>query len=379
MGKSTVSESSFFPRSVYRTYKVARMKKLLVFPLLLLCACDAFSGPEATESLSVDSLLAHLNFLAGDSLYGRGSGSEYELEAAEYIRDAFDGYGLTPAVAGWFQQFTFETGPRLAAPPETGDLIGDPAMIGAGWVGPTSASALSTRTPSATVQEQTLPSQNVLAIIPGQGSLSEQWVILGAHYDHVGFTQVTPDSIVIYNGADDNASGTSLLLEVARYLNHYFTQGVARSLERRSLMFHAYGAEEAGLRGSRHFVNNPTVSMDSITAMVNLDMIGRLRANSVVAHGASSSPLWATLLTERNEDDLDLIFPPTMSGRSDHYPFYEAGKPVLFLYTGTHDEYHQPGDDVFLINTDGMLKIGDLTIAVLLDLMVRTNPPTFVP
>ena len=355
------------------------MKKLIVVPLLMLAACDALSGPEATEALSVDSLLAHLNFLAGDSLYGRGSGSEYELEAAEYIRDAFDGHGLTPAVAGWFQEFTFDTGSSLAAPPETEELLGDPGMVGSDWIGPASATALSTRTPSAAVQEQALASQNVLGAIPGQRSLSGQWVILGAHYDHVGFTQVTPDSIVIYNGADDNASGTALLLEVARYLSHYFTQGVARSLDRRSLMFQAYGAEEGGLRGSRYFVNNPTVSMESITAMVNLDMVGRMRANCVTAHGASSSPLWAALLTELNEDNLDLVFPPTMSGRSDHYPFYEKGKPALFLYTGTHDEYHQPDHDVFLINTDGMVKIGNLAIAVLLDLMVRSDPPTFVP
>lgn len=143
-------------------------------------------------------------------------------------------------------------------------------------------------------------------------------------------------------------------------------------------MFQAFGAEEVGLRGSRYFVDNPTVSIDSIAAMVNLDMIGRMRANRVTAHGAASSPLWETLLTERNEHVIDLVFPTTMSGRSDHYPFYEGGIPALFLYTGTHDEYHQPEDDVFWINTDGMLKIGDLTIAVLLDLMVRPDPPTFV-
>jgi hypothetical protein len=170
------------------------MKKLLLFPLLMLCACDAFSGPEATESINTDSLLAHLSFLAGDSLYGRGSGTEYELEAAEYVRDAFDGYGLSPAVSGWFQNFTFDTGPSLVSPQTVEALSSS-----------TSSSAVA-------VQEQAVPSQNVLGVIPGQGSLSGQWVIVGAHYDHVGFTQVTPDSIVIYNGADDNASGTALLL-----------------------------------------------------------------------------------------------------------------------------------------------------------------------
>lgn len=355
------------------------MKKLLFFPLLMLCACDAFSGPEATEPLSTDSLLAHLNFLADDSLYGRGSGTEYELEAAEYVRDAFDSYGLTPAVTGWFQNFTFETGLGLASPQADEAPVLHPGLDEAGWIGPNSSTARSSSTSAAAVQEQVLPSQNVLGSILGQGSLSSEWVIVGAHYDHVGFTQVNPDSIVIYNGADDNASGTALLLELARYLGHYFTHGVARSLDRRSLMFQAYGAEEARLIGSTYYVNNPSVPIENITAMVNLDMVGRMRGNSVTAHGASSSPLWATLLTERNDHNLNITFPPSMSGRSDHFPFYEAGKPALFFFTGTHDEYHHPDDDVHLINTDGMVMIGDLTIAVLLDLMVRDNPPTFVP
>jgi len=312
------------------------MRRLLVLPLLLFFACDTFSGPEATEPLSVDSLLAHLNFLADDSLYGRGSGSEYELEAAEYIRDAFDGYGLTPGVPGWLQDFTFETGASLAP-----------------------------------------QSQNVLGVLPGQGALNDQWVILGAHYDHVGFTQVTADSIVIYNGADDNASGTALMLEVARYLSHYFTQGVARSHDRRSVMFQAYGAEEVGLVGSTYFVQNPTVSMDSIVAMVNLDMVGRMRSEILIALSSATSLLWEPLLTERNENGLRIEFPLGVSGRSDHYPFYHANKPVIYLYTGTHDEYHRPEDDVWRVNTDGMVKIGDLVVAVLLDLVVRPEPPTF--
>lgn len=347
------------------------MKKLLVFPLLLLCACDSLSDPEATEPLTEDALLEHLEYLAGDSLYGRGSGTEYEFEAAEFIRDAFDAYGLVPGVAGWFQTFTFEPRSRLAPPAEQVDRL---VEFGSGWVG---SEANASSTAPAAIQQQLATSQNVLGVLPGHGSLSEQWVVLGAHYDHIGSTQVSADSIVIFNGADDNASGTALLLELARYLGHYFNEGGGRSLDRRSLMFQAYGAEEAGLCGSRYFSENPTVPLDNITAMVNLDMVGRLRAGELYALGGSSSPLWEPLLTEMNDDNLQLIIPPNTTGRSDHEPFFQQQIPVLFFYTGSHEQYHRPDDDVWLLDTAGMVMIGNLTIGVLTDLLERPEPPTF--
>jgi hypothetical protein len=347
------------------------MKRLAVVFLALLAACDGFSGPEATDPLTEHALLVHLDYLAGDSLYGRGSGTEYELEAAEYIRGMFEEYGLVPGVAGWFQSFLYESALSRTLEEAPADLH---AEYGYGWDGVTSSSTDASPT---AIQEQLVTSQNVLGVLPGQGALSEQWVILGAHYDHLGFTRVSPDSIVIYNGADDNASGTALLLELARYLSHYFNEGSARSLDRRSLMFQAYGSEEVGLRGSRYFVNNPTMPLDSVTAMVNLDMVGRLRDAELYAFGGLSSPLWGPLLTELNEDDLQLLIPSTTSGRSDHAPFYEQQIPVLFFYTGTHDQYHAPEDDVWRLNAAGMVTIGNLAIGLLTDLLSRSDPPTF--
>jgi Zn-dependent M28 family amino/carboxypeptidase len=348
------------------------MKRISVVVLVLLAACDVFSGPEATDPLTEEALLEHLNFLAGDSLYGRGSGTDYELEAAEYIRDAFDDYGLVPGVAGWLQSFTYITG---LSPSPGAQQVGHMPEFGSSWAGElgTSGDGLE----GVFLQEEAT-SQNVLGVLPGQGSLSEQWVILGAHYDHIGFTQVAADSIVIFNGADDNASGTSLLLELARYLSHYFSEGVARGLDRRSVMFLAFGAEEAGLVGSMHFVSAPTMPLDSVTAMVNLDMVGRLRGGELIAIGGSSSPLWVPLLTERNEEDLQIVIPSTTTLRSDHAPFYYEQIPVLFFYTGTHDQYHHPDDDVWLLNAPGMVRIGNLAIAVLTDLLVRPERPTFV-
>ena len=215
---------------------------LLVFP-----ACDDDpASPAGNGSSSVppaplgaSALLDHLNVLAHDSLFGRRAGSEWEWKAAEYIRDEFIEYGLEPGAPGYFQAFTISV-------PVDG--------------------------------QSGLASQNVLGVLPGVGALADEWVILGAHYDHVGADTVS-GSVVVYNGADDNASGTALMLEVARYLSEYVAAGMADDRDRRSIMFQAYGSEEVGLIGSTYFCAQPTVAMEEITAMVNLDMVGRLRNN----------------------------------------------------------------------------------------------------
>ncbi|NIM48362.1 MAG: M28 family peptidase [Gemmatimonadales bacterium] len=311
----------------------ARSVTRLAVLLLALSACDAVA-PERTEPLDDAALLNHLSFLADDSLYGRGSGSPHEREAAEYIRDVFESYGLEPGAPGYLQTFAY------------------------------SAKVAGT-------------SQNVLGALPGRGGLAGQWVILGAHYDHLGFDEPVFDSLVIFNGADDNASGVALLLEIARVLGDYVTAGGGPS-SRRSLMFQAYGAEEVGLRGSLYFARNPTVPMDSIVAMVNLDMVGRLRGNELMIIGASSAPLWRTMLSDLNAGSLSLRFSEQGQGSSDQLAFLLEAKPAIHVFTGLHGEYHTPLDDVWLIEREGMARIGDLVAAVLLELVARPDPPAFV-
>jgi hypothetical protein len=310
-------------------------QKLLVLILLPLAACDFLSSPDDAEPLSESAVLAHLNYLASDNMYGRLYGTEYELQAAEYIRDKFIDHGLEPGVPGYFQDFDIEI----------------PIPIGAGN-----------------------ESQNVIGVLPGQGDLAEEWVIVGAHYDHVGWIQVDDSTIAVVNGADDNASGTSLMLEIARYMKEYVAGGGTGNSDRRSIMFHAYGAEEAGMVGSYHFCGNPTVPMAAITAMLNLDMVGRLRSNALTLIATSSSLGWEEVAEAANTYSLNIDYSPANSGRSDQACFYEAGNPVMFLHTGMHPEYHTPDDDVQLINTEGMVRIGNYTIALLLDLILRAEP-----
>lgn len=321
------------------------MRRLVILPIAALCACDLISGPESTDPLSETALSNHVEFLAGDSLYGRASGTQYELQAAEYIRDEFMDYGLDPGVAGYLQGFSIDA-------TETTEGLDAPSLQ--------------------------ISSQNVLAVLHGTGDLAGQWVVLGAHYDHLGFNRVSDDSIVIYNGADDNASGTALLLELARYLSHYYGQGAGEDDHRRSVLFQAFGAEERGLLGSRHFMAYPTVPHDSIVAMVNLDMVGRLTNDVLIVGGSGSSPLWIGLLHSVNDQDLIYAYDDSGLHRSDQYPFLLANIPVLYFATGRHADYHQPSDDSRLINTAGMVRIGNVALDVLANLAEWPEGPEFV-
>jgi hypothetical protein len=322
----------------------------LILFLVPLSACDSPLKPGETPALSARNLSAHMNYLAGDGLYGRGSGTEHELQAAEYIRSRLVEYNLQPGAPDYLQSFSMQALPFITA-------VGAAQPVGM---------------PQFT---ETDSSQNVLAVLPGEGTLAGQWVIVGAHYDHLGIG-APMRSDAIYNGADDNASGTALLLEIARIIS-VAASGISGEDGRRSIMFQAYGAEEMGMLGSFFFCLNPTVSMDSIVAMINLDMVGRLRENGLALIGASSSAEWSALLDVANRDALNFYYEDRVLNRSDQYCFYQAKKPVLFFHTGEHAEYHTPSDEVGLIDRDGMLRVGDLATAVLLDLVTRPDPLAF--
>ena len=316
------------------------MKQVLALLLLALVGCD--SGPAGPSDptnpipappLNEVTLLRHLGVLADDSMGGRLAGSSHEGQAALYSRDQFREYGLRWGTLGYLQAFQLPQGGT---------------------------------------------SRNVLAVLPGHGSLAQQWVIIGAHYDHVGYDQVTPDSVLVYNGADDNASGTALLMEVARYLSDHVGGGNMAGIDRRSVMFQAYGAEEIGLVGSTYFCEHPTVSMGGVVAMLNLDMVGRYAQNGLYLIGSSSSADWPPMLERAGVDTLPVTYDDLiLVDRSDQRCFYMAEKPVLFFHTGLHDEYHSPYDDVALIDTEGMVTVGDAATDVVFQLLVRPDPPAF--
>lgn len=220
--------------------------------------------------------------------------------------------------------------------------------------------------------------RNVIGVLPGRGPLSEQTVVIGAHYDHVGMGgpgSLAPGTVAIHNGADDNASGTSVMLASVDRL----TQMLASSPAHRRLVFIAFTGEERGLLGSQHYVQNPRFPLESTVAMLNLDMVGRLRDNDLTVYGTGTSPGFDELVERANRQTGFSLFKVASGyGPSDHQSFYEQKIPVLFFFTGLHSDYHRPSDKPDKINFSGMARITDLTASVAYELATSEQPPGYV-
>lgn len=242
-----------------------------------------------------------------------------------------------------------------------------------------SASLTIGRTIAATTQleKNTVTTQNVVAAIHAPKA-SDEWLVIGAHYDHLGMGgpgsgSRMPETPAVHYGADDNASGVAGLLWLAKKLN---TQ---RGKLKRNVIFVAFGAEELGLIGSRYFVRNLPVPKEKVVAMINLDMIGRLNEKqSVMAGGTGTSSVWEPMLNRLAEGTgLSLAFSPEGFGASDHASFYAEGIPVLFFTTGAHSDYHTPNDTPDKINYFGMQQVLTLVGAVSLDILQSQTRPDF--
>ncbi|HEY8460787.1 MAG TPA: M20/M25/M40 family metallo-hydrolase [Blastocatellia bacterium] len=207
---------------------------------------------------------------------------------------------------------------------------------------------------SVDVARRAVPAYNVVGVIEGSDpKLKREYIIIGAHYDHLGRggeSSLAPNSSDIHHGADDNASGTAGMLELARIFS------ADRGRLRRSLIFIAFSAEESGLIGSKAYVNNPAAPLEDVVAMINLDMIGRLRDNKLTVGGVGTSPEFRKLVESLNRG-FKLQLSEDGFGPSDHSSFYAKRIPVFFLYTGVHDDYHKPSDTADKINYEGQAKI----------------------
>jgi hypothetical protein len=209
---------------------------------------------------------------------------------------------------------------------------------------------------------------NVVALLPGSDpERADEVVVVGAHYDHLGHGgegSFAPDVHDIHNGADDNASGTATLIEVARAL-------AAGPAPARPVVFIAFSGEEMGLLGSAHFVREPTVTLDDAVAMLNMDMIGRLRDNTLTVFGMATAPEWEPLIEDVNAAQpsaFELALRPSGLGPSDHRSFFQVGIPALHFFTDRHSDYHRPEDDWEALDAAGLERITrfvrDVTAAV---------------
>jgi TolB protein len=221
--------------------------------------------------------------------------------------------------------------------------------------------------------------QNVVGILPGRGKLAGETVVLGAHYDHLGYGgkgSMRPNDTGIHNGADDNASGTAAVLVAARRLQEM----LSTAKDRRTVVVALFSAEEMGLGGSSYFVDHlpSSLPLASIKAMVNLDMVGALKDDKLVALGSESAPEWKALLDATSTAaKLQVTSSGDGYGPSDQTSFYAKQIPVLHFFTGSHERYHTPDDDADAINFAGAEKVADLTARVAAALAKGEVTPTY--
>lgn len=216
--------------------------------------------------------------------------------------------------------------------------------------------------------------RNVIGLLRGS-SAPDEYIVIGAHFDHVGKFADNDGVQQIHNGADDNASGTAGVIEMARAI-------ASGPRPRRSVVFMAFSAEEMGLLGSQHYVAHPTIPISQTKAMLNLDMIGRLSLKNFGIYGSESGVEYPDLARRHGERlGIDFKLPKMEEDRyfraSDQASFYDAKVPVLFAFTGVHPQYHQPGDDWELIDADGATKILKLFKGIALELANMSSGPTF--
>ncbi len=220
--------------------------------------------------------------------------------------------------------------------------------------------------------------KNVIGVLEGEGPLAEETIVVGAHYDHLGRGGPGSGSLLessheIHNGADDNASGSAALIELARHFAHQ-----PKKLPRR-LVFIAFTGEEEGLFGSAHYVKDPLFPLEKTVAMINLDMVGRLREAKLTVFGIATSNHWKDLVDRATQaHHLHLIPKPEGFGPSDHSSFYAKKIPVLFFFTGSHSDYHRPTDDWQKINIPGEEQVIDVVEDVVVAIAQTPQRPAYV-
>lgn len=301
------------------------------------------SFPEAVDTITSAELKNHVYFLADESLSGRMSGKWGNRYAAGFIRDAFDSYGLKTM----FHEFSIAN-----VNPEPNNA-GDPEP----------------------------KTNNIYGWVEGS-DLKDEVVIVGAHMDHIGFGprySRAPNKKQFHPGADDNASGTAALLEIAQAFS------TLKGKVRRTVVFQAYSAEEMGLLGSIFYCENPqfpqsSPSMNKHVAMINMDMIGRLRRSTRTLSfedGRSSADLNSIMRNLNQKYPFGNSVASRGGGGSDHAPFYNKRIPVVFLHTGTHGDYHTPSDTPDKINYDGMQDIARYAFELAWEVSNADNAPKF--
>lgn len=292
----------------------------LLMTALLMGALPALAAENFT--ISEESLLSRVKVLTSPELAGRGSGTVEGEAAADLLAGWFEKAGLKPGFGGsYFQEFP---------------------LSGQGWTG----DDLEGKT-----------SRNVAAILPGSGQLAAQYIVIGAHHDHLG--RLDPElagqgpaaELSYYAGANDNASGMTVLFELIESLKNDTSES------RRSVLFTCFGAEEVGLQGSGYMVSHMPLSLDLVDAMVNFDTVGQMTDNRLYVSGVGTAAAFPTMVQDANTRNLDLSLAQGGWSGSDHMSFNTKEVPVLFVFGGPYLQYNTVEDLWPTLNVAGMSEI----------------------
>ena len=273
-------------------------------------------------------------FLSSDSLEGRETGTQGEIKAGEYIKKRFIKLGLQPLENNnYFQNFNFK--------PKTN---------------PHQNISFSNQK-----NDSTITGKNIIGYIDNQ---AKNTIIIGAHYDHLGYGNENSlhrgEKNLIHNGADDNASGVAMMIDLASKLR------IAN--KNNNYLFIAFSGEEIGLLGSNYYIKNTIIKMSNINYMINMDMVGRLNEDTTLAvYGLGTSPIFKQTINANNTK-FKIIQKESGVGPSDHTSFYLNDIPVLHFFTGQHEDYHKPSDDYDKINFKGMNMISSYIFDIISDL-----------
>ncbi len=321
--------------------------RLRLTPALLFAAVScvpALSPRSASPRADAAGIRRDIGYLASDRLEGRLAGTPGNDSAAAYLARRYRSLGLIELSPGYLQPFDA--------------LSAQDAHMG---------------------RTEPRRTQNVVALLRGRDpALRDEYIVIGAHFDHLGrstaFALDPEAGDAIRNGADDNASGTAAVLDLARILS--------ANPPRRSVIFANFSAEELGVLGSSWFVGHPPVPLGNIVAMLNFDMVGRLRDDKLIVYGTSTATELKSIVDSTNVAEASPVLRITGGGdgygASDQSSFYAKDIPVLHFFTDLHEDYHRASDDAGKINAPGEARVVDLALHVARAIADRSSRLTFV-
>lgn len=302
--------------------------KLILLPLCLIIFIFSSNVVIAQNANSLEQMKRDVSALAHDSMMGRETGTKGEEMAANYIAIRMNEIGLRPMGDNntFYQKFTKKT--RYNSHTHKMEGIN-------------------------------VSGKNVIGFLDND---KEYTIVIGAHYDHLGLgvEGSLHDKVgVIHNGADDNASGVAILLDLVKNLKE----------TDQNFLFIAFSGEEKGLWGSNYFVKNATIDLDKVSMMINMDMVGMLDSNKRLAvHGVGTSPSFVEVVNGVKGHDFKIKMDSSGTGPSDHTSFYNDSIPVLHFFTGQHKHYHKPSDDIENLNYNGMVEVRNFILKILIKL-----------